>query len=180
MAVYFSSTLNLASGRYLVAVSPMSQLSSASTYCSYGASKETSHRLCPQLIPDNSIVYRNPVYHQVLFATLMLVTAIRIHHLLRRSNASKRIPEEVKSSIATTFATGTGVFALGFFIWNLDNIFCTALTRQKIAIGWPVAFLLEGAFSHGYETCDAYLTPFRTCMVACAYCEPYGIRLMRG
>jgi dihydroceramidase len=73
----------------------------------------------------------------------VLITAVRIRHLLRRSN---RIPKEVKSSIATTFATGTGLFALGFFIWNLDNIFCTALTRQKVAIGWPIAFLLEGAF----------------------------------
>lgn len=92
-----------------------------------------------------SMIYRNPVYHQVLFATLMLTTAFRIHYLLRRSEASKRIPEEVKSSIATTFATGTGLFAFGFFIWNMDNIFCGALTRQKVAIGWPTAFLLEGA-----------------------------------
>ena len=91
------------------------------------------------------MIYRNPVYHQVLFATLMLTTAFRIHYLLRRSEASKRIPEEVKSSIATTFATGTGLFAFGFFIWNMDNIFCGALTRQKVAIGWPTAFLLEGA-----------------------------------
>jgi len=90
------------------------------------------------------IIYQNPVYHQILFSMLMLTTIIRIHHLLRRSDASKRLPEEVKSSIATTFATGTGLFALGFLIWNLDNIFCPALTRQKVAVGWPVAFLLEG------------------------------------
>jgi dihydroceramidase len=89
------------------------------------------------------IIYRNPVYHQVLFSMLMLITIIRIRHLLR-SDASRRLPEEVKSSIATTFAAGTGLFALGFLIWNLDNIFCTALTRQKVVVGWPVAFLLEG------------------------------------
>jgi dihydroceramidase len=92
-----------------------------------------------------SIIYRNPVYHQVLFSMLMLITIIRIRHLLR-SDASRRLPEEVKSSIATTFAAGTGLFALGFLIWNLDNIFCTALTRQKVVVGWPVAFLLEGVF----------------------------------
>jgi len=90
------------------------------------------------------VTYRNPVYHQVIFAMLMLTTAFRIHYLLRRSESAKRIPEEVKSSIATTYATGTGWFVLGFLIWNLDNIFCTSLTRQKVAIGWPIAFLLEG------------------------------------
>jgi hypothetical protein len=42
------------------------------------------------------------------------------------------------------FWTGGGLFILGFIIWNLDNVFCTTLTRWKVAIGWPVAFLLEG------------------------------------
>jgi dihydroceramidase len=41
---------------------------------------------------------------------------------------------------------GAWLFVFGFVVWNLDNIFCTALTRQKVAIGWPSAFLLEGAF----------------------------------
>ncbi|KAJ3480423.1 hypothetical protein NLI96_g8364 [Meripilus lineatus] len=39
--------------------------------------------------------------------------------------------------------SGAGIFALGFFVWNLDNIFCKTITRWKIAIGWPAAFLLE-------------------------------------
>jgi len=90
------------------------------------------------------IIYRNPVYHQVVFAILMLGTAVRVHYLLRRSDASKRIPDPVRSSISTLFTKGLGLFALGFFIWNLDNIFCTPLTKQKVAIGWPIAFLLEG------------------------------------
>ena len=93
----------------------------------------------------NSIIYRNPVYHQVVFASLMIITAIRIHYLLTRSEASKRIPSEVRSLMGALYATGLGLFALGFFIWNLDNIFCPDLTRQKVAIGWPTAFLLEGA-----------------------------------
>ncbi|KIM82371.1 hypothetical protein PILCRDRAFT_820778 [Piloderma croceum F 1598] len=90
------------------------------------------------------IIYRNPIYHQAIFAMLVLTTAIRIHHLLRRSDASMRMPQEVKAEIGNTFMTGTGLFVFGFLIWNLDNIFCAALTRQKVAIGWPVAFLLEG------------------------------------
>jgi dihydroceramidase len=40
--------------------------------------------------------------------------------------------------------TGVAIFALGFVIWNIDNIFCSTLTGWKFTIGWPVAFLLEG------------------------------------
>jgi dihydroceramidase len=76
---------------------------------------------------------------------VMVTTAARIRYLLRHSDASKQIPDEVKSSIGTTFTIGTGLFVLGFLIWNLDNIFCIAITRQKMAVGWPIAFLLEGA-----------------------------------
>ena len=63
----------------------------------------------------NSVIYRNPVYHQVVFASLMLITAIRIHYLLTLSEVSKRIPSEVRSSMGVLFATGLGLFAFGFF-----------------------------------------------------------------
>ena len=43
---------------------------------------------------------------------------------------------------------GAGMFALGFFVWNMDNIFCDTLTRWKVFIGWPWAFLLEGIFAY--------------------------------
>jgi len=74
----------------------------------------------------------------------MLIAVVRIHYLLRWSNASKHIPEEVKFLISATFTTGTALFVFGFFLWNLDNMFCNALTRQKVFMGWPLAFLLEG------------------------------------
>jgi len=89
-------------------------------------------------------VYRNPVYHQVVFATIMLSTAFRTAYLLRYSELSKKIPEAEKNSIARTFSSGAGIFAFGFFIWNLDNIFCNTITHWKHSVGWPTAFLLEG------------------------------------
>lgn len=59
------------------------------------------------------------------------------------------------------------MFAFGFFVWNLDNIFCTTLTSWKQAIGWPVAFLLEGA-SQGSRV-PVLLTQFlRSLLVACS------------
>jgi dihydroceramidase len=52
------------------------------------------------------------------------------------------------STIGKLFSKGAGMFALGFFIWNMDNIFCDTLTRWKVFIGWPRAFLLEGMPVH--------------------------------
>ncbi|TFK41854.1 ceramidase [Crucibulum laeve] len=89
-------------------------------------------------------VYRNPVYHQVVFATIVIATIIRITYLLKYSEAGQSIPAKKKSSIAKLFTTGAGLFAFGFFIWNLDNIFCDTLTGWKVSMGWPAAFLLEG------------------------------------
>jgi Ceramidase len=91
-----------------------------------------------------SLMYRNPVYHQCVFATLMISTVVREAYLLRWSEASKTIPDKKKSTIIQVLRTGAFGFIFGFIIWNLDNIFCDSLTRVKLAVGWPIAFLLEG------------------------------------
>ncbi|RDB29029.1 Alkaline ceramidase 3 [Hypsizygus marmoreus] len=88
--------------------------------------------------------YRNPVYHQFVFATIVLTTAGRITYLLKWSEHASRVPDNTKSIIGRLFCSGAAIFALGFLIWNLDNIFCDTLTRWKVSIGWPRAFLLEG------------------------------------
>jgi dihydroceramidase len=84
------------------------------------------------------------VYHQILFALLALTIAFRTIYLVKYSRHSRRIPDEVKSTIARVFITGFATFVFGFGIWNIDNIFCDHLTRWKVFIGWPTAFLLEG------------------------------------
>ncbi|KAJ4485777.1 alkaline phytoceramidase [Lentinula aciculospora] len=89
-------------------------------------------------------VYRNPVYHQVVFAILIISCAIRSTYLLKWSPVRTRIPDNKKKVIASMFTTGALTFALGFFVWNLDIIFCDTLTRWKRTVGWPAAFLLEG------------------------------------
>lgn len=76
---------------------------------------------------------------------MLLTVSFRIWYLLTRPNISSRIPDDKKAAIGRIFGGGSALFALGFLIWNLDNIFCDAvLTRWKVSIGWPVAFLLEG------------------------------------
>ncbi|KIL71543.1 hypothetical protein M378DRAFT_155133 [Amanita muscaria Koide BX008] len=88
--------------------------------------------------------YRNPAYHQVVFASIIFVVTFRLVYILKYSNVCSEIPAEAKAIIIKLFATGATLFALGFFVWNIDNIFCMPLTGVKQSLGWPAAFLLEG------------------------------------
>jgi dihydroceramidase len=91
-----------------------------------------------------SYINRNPVYHQVVFGTLLLSIAFRIYYLLTLSDVGKRVPADKKKTIATLFGSGVAQFVFAFLLWNLDNIFCDTVTRWKVSLGWPLAFLLEG------------------------------------
>jgi dihydroceramidase len=55
-----------------------------------------------------------------------------------------QIPLEVTATVVKIYYFGLGTFLAGFLVWNLDNVFCDNLTTWKSAIGWPIAFLLEG------------------------------------
>jgi len=88
--------------------------------------------------------YRDPVYHQCVFATLMIVTLLREVYLVGWSEASRTIPDKKKAAIIEVLRTGLVTFLFGFLVWNLDNIFCGPWTRIKHAVGWPVAFFMEG------------------------------------
>ncbi|KAF9820037.1 hypothetical protein IEO21_01699 [Rhodonia placenta] len=87
---------------------------------------------------------RNPVYHQVVFAGLLGIIALRTLYLLRNAEIAEKVPKDVKSTVTRLFLSGAGTFAFGFFIWNLDNNFCDVVTRWKHILGWPAAFILEG------------------------------------
>ncbi|KAF8641042.1 hypothetical protein AX17_000686 [Amanita inopinata Kibby_2008] len=89
-------------------------------------------------------LYRNPVYHQVVFASIVFTVTFRITYVLKYSSASSQISSETKVTIGKLFGTGAALFAFGFLIWNMDNVFCINLTYVKRSLGWPAAFLLEG------------------------------------
>ncbi|KAI0931564.1 hypothetical protein AcW1_001064 [Taiwanofungus camphoratus] len=89
-------------------------------------------------------INRNPIYHQVVFATLLFITAARTIFLLRDPEIAKLVPDASKVLVARLFTYGAATFAFGFFVWNLDNIFCETVTGWKHGVGWPVAFILEG------------------------------------
>ncbi|KAI0033968.1 ceramidase [Vararia minispora EC-137] len=88
--------------------------------------------------------YRNPAYHQIVFACLLLSTAMRTVYITRFSSAARHIPDAKKKEANRLYTIGAGLFAFGFLIWNLDNAFCNVLTGWKRSIGWPAGFLLEG------------------------------------
>jgi dihydroceramidase len=96
-----------------------------------------------------SLVYRNPIYHQGVFGSLMIATFFREIYLLAWSDVSRTIPDKKKAAIVETLKTGLFLFLFGFFVWNLDNIFCGSWSQVKRAVGWPIAFFMEGEFIQG-------------------------------
>ncbi|KAH9923668.1 alkaline phytoceramidase [Fomitopsis serialis] len=114
-------------------------------------------------------INRNPVYHQVVFAGLLAITSVRTVYLLRNPNIAKRVPPPAKATVARLFWSGAATFALGFFIWNLDNIFCDTITRWKHVLGWPAAFVLEGhSWWHILTATGTYLMLVgNTCKTLC-------------
>ena len=92
----------------------------------------------------DSATYRNPVYHQVVFANIMFLNVFRTAYLLRKPPTALRVPAHDRQIVTRLFTSGALTFIMGFLIWNLDNIFCSRVTRWKHAVGWPAAFLLEG------------------------------------
>ena len=54
------------------------------------------------------------------------------------------VPPVVKK-MGKLYQIGLYTFLTGFAAWNVDNICCSTLTEWKKAVGWPVAFVLEGA-----------------------------------
>jgi len=91
------------------------------------------------------VVYRNPIFHQAIFASCILVIVYRTEVLIRCPTPIRpQLPKDVISRLRKTFWFGCGTFISGFVIWNLDNIFCASITSWKQFIGWPAAFLLEG------------------------------------
>ncbi|KZP25287.1 alkaline phytoceramidase [Athelia psychrophila] len=150
----FAFHATLLRGAQLADELPMIYVSSYGLFCLFDTKgRDFSRRswlLAAALLVFNAlftwsyIVSRDPVYHQLVFGFLVFTTAFRTHYLLTRSADSAKIPAHVRATIGRMFALGFALFSLGFISWNVDNIYCDVLTRYKKAVGWPLAFLLEG------------------------------------
>ncbi|EKM61615.1 uncharacterized protein PHACADRAFT_156863 [Phanerochaete carnosa HHB-10118-sp] len=103
-------------------------------------------------------VYRNPVFHQVVFASIMFMSLFRATYLLRSAPYAQPISTHDKRTVSRLFGTGAATFLFGFLIWNLDNVYCLRLTSWKEFMGWPGAFILEGhAWWHILTATGTYL-----------------------
>lgn len=84
------------------------------------------------------------MFHQVVFAAIMLTNVYRTVYVLRTPPYAQLISPQDKQTITRLFGSGAATFLAGFLVWNLDNIFCSDITGWKHQLGWPGAFLLEG------------------------------------
>jgi dihydroceramidase len=108
---------------------------------------------------------QDPVFHQNAFAILTATNIFRgwyqMEHALRPSRRTDRSKNKdvmtqaredyrdlhILVNMWTLSLSGVAYIAVGFFIWNLDNIFCSQIRQWRRAMGLPWGILLEG---HGW------------------------------
>ncbi|KAK0525265.1 alkaline ceramidase ydc1 [Tilletia horrida] len=105
----------------------------------------------------------NTLLHQLTYAILQLGSASRLFSLLSSSPQSALSKKggkqaQVRAQVKHLFWLSTGGFALGFAIWNVDNIFCKSLRDTRARLGPVLGVLLEGhAWWHFLTGYGAYL-----------------------
>ncbi|KAH8177745.1 ceramidase domain-containing protein [Sarocladium implicatum] len=93
---------------------------------------------------------KDPVFHQVVYAILTAIILFRSMWIMEsqlRPMLKVKDQQYARAVLGTMWrmiATGIGVFLGGFFIWNLDNIFCDQARGYRRAIGLPWGVFLEG------------------------------------
>jgi dihydroceramidase len=115
---------------------------------------------------------QDPTFHQNAYAILTAIVIIRSMYVMEvnirprlRSKereaanprphggdevAKRRADEEDVETLRLMWkmvALGLTLFLGGFALWNVDNEFCSTLTRWRREIGMPWSFVLEG---HGW------------------------------
>ncbi len=76
------------------------------------------------------MVNRNPVYHQVVFASIVIATAVRITYILKYTSAAKRIPPIKKGEYRQLLHHRSGsvrrrlrrVESGQYFLWAIDGV----------------------------------------------------------
>ncbi|KAJ1019550.1 hypothetical protein NDA18_006028 [Ustilago nuda] len=140
---------------------PMIYTSAIMTYCLTETSKGYANPRFPLLLPAALValtgwitaVYLwngNPLFHQVAYAAMQVLSTARVIYLLRSSKSqlnTTTLAKERKEEITNLYIFGTLIFLLGFAVWNIDNIFCYNLHQARNKLGYPCALLLEG---HGW------------------------------
>lgn len=118
---------------------------------------------------------QDPAFHQIAYAVLTAIVLFRSIYVMEftlRPSLTKKEEEwkiqrkrsmtadekevsraddrrdiKILRTMWVMIASGLSTFLFGFFLWNLDNIYCTELRRWRKQIGLPWGVLLEG---HGW------------------------------
>ncbi|KAL2146266.1 hypothetical protein VTI28DRAFT_4562 [Corynascus sepedonium] len=97
---------------------------------------------------------KDPVFHQVAYGLLTAGTIFRGFYVmetgLRPKLSQRKEPAECDQYMRNMYKlafTGILMFLAGFFIWNMDNIYCHHLTNTKNNLLLPWSVVLEG---HGW------------------------------
>lgn len=90
------------------------------------------------------IYIRNPIFHQIFYAILNFGLIIRSLAAVHRCITDDR----ARKLLYKLLALASGLFLLGFVIWNIDNLFCSTMRYlRRDILGIPFGFLTEG---HGW------------------------------
>ncbi|WFD32646.1 hypothetical protein MSPP1_003695 [Malassezia sp. CBS 17886] len=175
---------------------PMIWASSFASWCLLDVTMSTRRRLNPYVLPaviGATVVFvsatyvwnKNPVFHQVAYALIFAYSSINA--IIAMTHPDSPFALTPAARVARAHArrlqlVGTGVFLLGFFVWNIDNIYCGWLRGMRDAVGYPWAVLLEG---HGWWhilTCTgAYLILLACEVIVISYKEhPENISVQYG
>ncbi|CAD6889225.1 unnamed protein product [Tilletia controversa] len=104
----------------------------------------------------------NTLLHQVTYAMLQLGSSLRLVNLMSSKPSSALTKKGgkhalVRKGVANFFWQSTACFAVGFFLWNVDNIWCEDLRKTRRRIGPIPGILLEGhAWWHIFTSWGAY------------------------
>lgn len=100
-----------------------------------------------------TVVYhltKEPVFHQVSFAGLTVAVVFRSMYDMEkqlRPALKIRTPERASAIMLQMWKmclSGIALFLVGFFIWNMDNVFCIYLRSWRDILLLPWAIVLEG------------------------------------
>ena len=121
------------------------------------------------------VINGDPVFHQVAYASIMVVTILHAIYIMVHPRAPLNVSDAARRRRAEARfleQAGTVLFLIGFGIWNLDNIFCGHLRVAREKIGYPLAILLEGhGWWHIFTGCGAYLLLLSCEIIAMTYME---------
>ncbi|KAJ1970792.1 alkaline ceramidase ydc1, partial [Dimargaris xerosporica] len=103
---------------------------------------------------------RNPVFHQVSYGLEVAVIVFRNAYLLSQIPATtvSRGGQSVKTALKRLYFQAAATFLFGFFLWNIDNIYCAQLRHLRSLLAVPLDAVLQlHGWWHVFTALGCYL-----------------------